>query len=110
MLRLAHSRYACVQPQHMEKPFTEQSRGLSDGRSYVGTAAGFAWAVSGERLIAPSLFMLGFRETTVAAHRVEHEIEASTLDALVCYLYAEYRMLEQFVERIFFRSPKHDAL
>jgi hypothetical protein len=25
-------------------------------------------------------------------------------------LYAEYRMLEQLIERIFFRSPKHDVL
>jgi hypothetical protein len=46
--------------------------------------------------------MLGFRETTVAAHRVEHEIEASTFDALVGYLYAEYRMLEQIFELILF--------
>ena len=62
------------------------------------------------KLIAPPLLMLGFRETTVAAHRIEHEIEAPTFDALVGYLYAEYRVLEQLIERIFFRSPKHDVL
>ncbi len=86
----------------MEKPSTKQSRGLSGGGSYVDTATGFHLGGVRRKLIAQSLLMLGFCETTVAAHRVEHKIEASTFDALVCYLHAEYRMFEQLIERIFF--------
>jgi hypothetical protein len=66
----------------------------------------FAWAAYGRKLVVPPLLMLGFRETMVAAHRVEHGIEAPAFDALVCYLHAEYRMLEQLIERIFFSIPE----
>jgi hypothetical protein len=67
-------------------------------------------AVWGEKLIDPPLLELAFRKPTMAVDHIEHEIEAPTFNALVCYLYAEHRVLYQLVEQIFFRSPKHGVL
>src|SRR5947208_10293921 len=46
----------------------------------------------------------------LGARRIEHQIDAAAIDAFARQLHPEYRMFKQFLERILFRSPKHDVL
>jgi hypothetical protein len=58
----------------------------------------------------PPLAELAFCEAMLAARRVEHQIEAAAIDAFARHLHTEYRMFEELLERILFRSPKHHVL
>jgi hypothetical protein len=60
---------------------------------------GISWGkLSGSKRTRRQLVELALYKAMLAARRIEHQIEAATLDAFVCHLHTEYRVIEQLLE------------